>query len=59
MEEKIKKFFQEHIEGKDFNELDPNLWEYYSDWHKEVYGFRPHAIVCGEYVNPHLKGGLV
>ena len=28
-------------------------WDWYSDWHKDVFGYRPHGMVCGEYVNPH------
>ena len=29
-------------------------WDWYSDWHKDVFGFRPHGMVCGQYVNPHV-----
>lgn len=29
-------------------------WSSYSDWHKDVFGFRPHGMVCGEYINPHF-----
>lgn len=28
----------------------------YSDWHKDVFGFRPHGYVFGVYVNPHFIG---
>jgi hypothetical protein len=44
---------QVDIEGKSFDEIDPNCWDFYSDWHKDVFGYRPHGIVCGEYINPH------
>lgn len=39
-EEKIrlKKFFDEHIDGKN---ADDDTQSYYSDWHKDVFGFRP------------------
>lgn len=37
-------FYAEHIEGKTWEEIDPEDWEYYSDWHKDMYGFRPHSI---------------
>ena len=37
----FEKFYEEHIEGKSFNEIDPEDWEFYSDWHKDMYGFRP------------------
>ena len=52
-EPKIHKYFAEHFEGKTWEEIDPDLWQCYSDWHKDVFGFRPHGIVCGEYINPH------
>lgn len=37
-------FYAEHIEGKSWEEIDPDDWDYYSDWHKDMYGFRPHKI---------------
>lgn len=37
-------FFEEHIEGKSFDEIDPEDWEFYSDWHKDMFGFRPRLI---------------
>lgn len=57
-EPKIKAYFKENFEGKTWVEICNNeelydCWGYYSDWHKDVYGYRPHAIVCGTYVNPH------
>lgn len=52
-EPKLQQFFHKYIEGKSFDEIDPNNWDWYSDWHKDVYGYRPHGIVCGIYVNPH------
>ena len=55
-EPEIRKFFAEHIEGRTWNMIDPNDWEFYSDWHKDVFGYRPHGIVCGEYINPHTRG---
>ena len=27
-------------------------WSFYSDWHKDLYGYRPHGHVCGQYVRP-------
>lgn len=38
---KFKKFYKEHIEGKSFDEIDPKAWEWYSDWHKDLFGCRP------------------
>ena len=52
-EPKIREFFAEHIEGKTWKEIDPEIFQFYSDWHKDVFGYRPHGIVCGEYINPH------
>lgn len=37
-------FYAEHIEGKTWDEIDPEDWQYYSDWHKDMYGFRPKSI---------------
>lgn len=58
-EPKLKAYFKENFEGKTWEEIrnDEELydcWGYYSDWHKDVYGYRPHDIVCGTYVNPHV-----
>ena len=55
-EPKIREYFEQHIEGKEWKDIDPDMWEFYSDWHKDVYGYRPHGIVCGEYINPHKRG---
>ena len=44
----ITKYFNEEIsKGK-------GDWDWYSDWHKDVFGFRPHGMVCGQYVNSHV-----
>ena len=32
----------EHITGKSREEIDSETWAYYSDWHKDMYGHRPH-----------------
>jgi hypothetical protein len=37
-------FYAEHIEGKKWEEIDPEDWSFYSDWHKDMYGFRPKHI---------------
>lgn len=45
--EKITKYFNEEIsKGK-------GDWDWYSDWHKDVFGFRPHGMVCGQYVSTY------
>lgn len=50
-EEKIalRKYFEEN-EKTNWADGD---WGWYSDWHKDVYGYRPHGHVCGVYVNPN------
>lgn len=45
----LRKYFDEH-QSKGW---DDGSWSWYSDWHKDVYGYRPHGYVCGVYVNPH------
>ncbi len=37
-------FHAKHIEGKSWEEIDPEDWGFYSDWHKDMYGFRPKSI---------------
>ena len=37
-------FYMNHIEGKSWEEIDPEDWGFYSDWHKDMYGFRPKSI---------------
>lgn len=37
-------FYEEHIKGKTWEEIDPEDWSYYSDWHKDMYGHRPRSI---------------
>ena len=53
-EPKIREYFAKHFEGKTWDEIDPDNWSFYSDWHKDVFGYRPHGIVCGKYINPHI-----
>ena len=37
-------FYEKHIKGKSWDEIDPEDWGFYSDWHKDMYGFRPHHV---------------
>lgn len=37
----ITKYFEEHIKGKKWEDINPDTWDFYSDWHKDVFGFRP------------------
>ncbi len=45
----ITKYFEEHIKGKSWEEIDCDRRDWYSDWHKDVFGFRPRQTrVLGE-----------
>lgn len=37
-------YYKKHIEGRKFEEIDPQHWGFYSDWYKDMYGFRPRHI---------------
>lgn len=37
----ITKYFEEYIKGKSWEEIDQDRWGLYSDWYKDVFGFRP------------------
>lgn len=50
-EEKIR--LRKYFEEGEKNGWETSDWGFYSDWHKDVYGYRPHGNVCGVYVNPY------
>lgn len=50
----IREFFESH----ERNGWSDEAWDWYSDWHKDLYGYRPHGHVCGTYVEPY-KGACV
>ena len=37
-------FYEKFIKGKTWEEIDPEAWSFYSDWHKDMYGYRPKYI---------------
>lgn len=41
-EPSLRQFYEEHIKDKARNEIDADDWSFYSDWHKDCYGYRPH-----------------
>jgi len=41
--DKFNAWVNEHISGKSYGEIDPHTWDYYSDWHKDIFGVRPHG----------------
>lgn len=46
--DKLARYFRNH----EASGWDDDSWEWYSDWHKDLYGYRPHGRVCGEYISP-------
>lgn len=41
--EKFEQFFYRHIYGKKWSEIDPEILDSYSDWHKDMFGYRPRS----------------
>ena len=41
---KFETYYEENIKGKTWDEIDSECWNFYSDWHKDMYGFRPKTI---------------
>lgn len=41
--EKFEQFFFKHIYGKEWNEIEPDILDSYSDWHKDMFGYRPRS----------------
>ena len=52
--EKVK--LRDYFEKGEADGWENYDWSWYSDWHKDLYGFRPHGHVCGVYVNPWRAG---
>lgn len=47
-EPRLLEYFENHIKGKRWEEIDQECWDWYSDWHKDVYGYRPKTTAyCG------------
>ena len=47
-ETKIRAFFEQHIKGKTWETVDRDRFDFYSDWHKDVFGRRPRTLeYCG------------
>lgn len=40
-QEAFDAYYAKHIQGKTIEEIDPYDLEFYSDWHKDMYGYRP------------------
>ena len=41
--EAFEKFFFQHIYGKEWKEIDGDILDSYSDWHKDMFGYRPRS----------------
>lgn len=50
--ERERKELREYFDGGQADGWTQHDWSWYSDWHKDLYGYRPHGRVCGEYVRP-------
>lgn len=35
-------YFNTYIKGRSISEIEPERWDFYSDWHKDVFRVRPH-----------------
>lgn len=44
----LRKFYDKHIANREWSDIDPNAWEWYSDYHKDVFGYRPRTLNFGE-----------
>lgn len=43
-QEAFNSFYDKHIKGKTWEEIKQADWDFYSDWHKDMYGYRPRTI---------------
>ena len=37
----LERYFNTYIKGRSISEIEPECWDFYSDWHKDVFRFRP------------------
>ena len=44
----LKRFYDEHIAGREWKDIDGDDWDWYSDYHKDVFGYRPKTLNFGE-----------
>jgi hypothetical protein len=42
-EPKINDYYNRYIRNKSWEEAEP-YWDFYSDWHKDCYGYRPRWV---------------
>lgn len=41
---KLWAYYEEHKNEPKYNGESCTWWDFFSDWHKDVYGFRPHHV---------------
>ena len=39
--DKFETFFFKNVYGKEWKDIDDDTWGFYSDWHKDMFGYRP------------------
>ena len=39
----FEEFFFNNIDGKEWKDIPSEIWDMYSDWHKDVFGYRPRS----------------
>lgn len=39
----FEEFFFKNIYGKDWKDIPAEIWDMYSDWHKDMFGYRPRS----------------
>lgn len=39
--EKFEQFFYKNIHCKEWEDINDETWDCYSDWHKDMFGYRP------------------
>lgn len=46
--ERLLKFYKKYIKGKKLDKINPEDWEFYKDFHEEVFGFKPSFLKFGQ-----------
>lgn len=44
--EPFRAWANEHIWSRTYDEITADDWNFYSDWHKDIYGYRPHGYLA-------------
>lgn len=42
-QEQFDAFYEKNIKDKNCSEIDDDTWSFYSDWHKDMFGYRPRS----------------